>query len=660
MTLRATIALPRLAVLLAVSALATPVRAVDLPTDASAVLAHVIPPGQEDLVTRMLTPDATWPAGVALLGAEISGNAVVARYTTAAAKQLRVQLVHKDSARATPVAVTDRFALQVLSDGGPTDEAVSAVVAALAKQVGALESQFKWSAPAKGEPPPPVRGAEPPQQAQHLLGTAADAARSRDPNKAAQLALDAWKAAERLGAVEKAWVYAGVAAVLKTVDHAETPARAQAAVDLAATVTAVEGQVALARAQFALGQEANAQAGLAELAKQPSLRKAACPLVEGVAEDLALRNQPTPALRVLRGFQGPEPECVGIALAASRVARWAGVGAQALPFLERAAIDHPKDVAVAIHLAHLYKELQRFDEALRIIDALDYRGARLDKALVLDITRVYLDVADNGPSLALQRKRSDADPSEPVSAFIVGTILHHTDHWAESNRYLARSETAFAQEPRQFIYTGMNHYRLGNQAEAETRIERALHLGKTDPDIYYCRAVIRTRKTPDAALADLQTYLKMTAGSRETYAPKEAKVARMIDDLQACRDARDIQECLDLHGNLRLAGYWVPRVLAVLALLSLGWLVWRKRRRALAAIAMLVLSTAMLAPVVTLAVTPVVARTTADPGDLRPTLRAPTTFAAQWTWLSGLDRVQVGVCAVLLLASAGFFLPPRR
>ncbi|MBM4344098.1 MAG: tetratricopeptide repeat protein [Deltaproteobacteria bacterium] len=661
MTRTLPIALSRLAVALLAGLGALAAEAVDPPAAATALQPYVIPPGQEDLVTRMLTPDASWPAGVALQGAEITGGAVVASYTLGGGgPALRVHLRHKDAA-VPREAVTGQFALATAGDAtGWEPAARQALVASLVRQVAAHEGAFRWVAAAESAPAAPTAGAAVPSapstgaNATALLGEAVDAARTRDTGRAIERALHAWDKAQALPAVERAWVAAGAAAVLRTVGHGEARARARAAVDLAAEVTVAEGKVARTRALFALGRDGDAAAGLHALAADTVQRQAACPLVESVADDLAATQRAEPAMALLRDWQTADPACAAVALAASRVARWAGIGPQALPMLERAARDHPKDVAVAIHLAHLYKELRRFDEALRILDALDFRGAHLDKALVLDITRVYLDVDDNARSLALHRQRSDADPSEPVSAFVVGTILHHTDHWAESNRYLARSEAAFAQEPRQFIYTGMNHYRIGNQAEAETRIERALRLGKSDPDIYYCRAVVRTRKAPDAALADLQTYLAMTAGSRETYAPKEAKVARMVEDLRGCRDARDVQQCLDLQRHLHTVRDWAPHAAAAMALLAVAVFVLRRRRRAAAGLVAVWLAAGALAPTVA------AAADHAAVGDLRPTLQAPATLAAQWTWLSGLDRAQVAVSAVLIFASAGFFLPPRR
>ncbi len=654
-------ALPRLAVALAAMLVAATAAAVELPAAATATQAMVIPPGQEQLVTQMLTPDGSWPAGVALEGAEIEGDAVTARYVVAqTSAPLRVQLRHRGAA-GMPDAATARFALKVLPGAHAWPTATrDAVVAALARQVTSLEASFKWtpaSAAGVALPAAPAGLGD----ALRALGEATDAARNRDLTTATARARQAAELAQPLDVAARAWVLAGVAAVLRSAGDGEAQARAVTAVELAAEVTVADGRVALARAQFALDRHQQAADTLRKLVGDAALRKAACPLLETIADDLATTERSTLALTVLRDWQTADGSCIAAALAASRVARWAGVGAQALPLLERAHADHPKDVAVAIHLAHLYKEIGRFDEALRLVDGLDYRGAHLDKALVLDITRVYLDVQDNAASLAVQRQRSDADPTEPVSAFVVGTILHHTDHWAESNRYLARSQSAFSQEPRQFIYTGMNHYRLGNQAEAETRIERALQLGKSDPDIYYCRAVIRTRKAPDAALADLQTYLKMTAGSRETYAPKEAKVARMVEDLQACRDARDVPEGLDVQAGLRTARQWAPKGLALLALLGVAGLLVRKRRRAaLAAAALALTAIATLAPALAVAVTPVSAADHGAVGDLRPTLRAPTALAAQWTWLSRLDRVQVTLAALLLVTSGGFFLPPRR
>ncbi|MBI5609731.1 MAG: hypothetical protein HY902_12735 [Deltaproteobacteria bacterium] len=416
-----------------------------------------------------------------------------------------------------------------------------------------------------------------------------------------------------------------------------------------------------------LGNTAEVQKELESLHTQADLRAKACTMVGHVARDLELAGKASEGLQMLRDWHKAEPDCIEVVIAASQMGRRAGIAPTILDLLEAAAKRHPKDVPLTIHLAHTYKEIKRYREALALLDGMDFRGVELDKALVLDITRVYLDAPDSGASLAVHRERSDKDPTDATSAFIVGTILHHNDQWAESNRYLERSQKAFAGEPRQFIYTGMNHFRMGNQAEGERLIDQAMRLGSSDPDIYYCRAVVWTRKDPRRAAADLETYLKMTAGSRETYAPKEIKVQAMLADLRACVDAKDVAACLKTEGELRKARGWAPGVAAGLVARGVAVWLWRRRRAAAAAVVLGFLALATPTPeAMAQAPTPIqqhenpAAAPSWQPtqrarGDLRPTLTTPTSFAAQATWWSDLDRTQLGLGAALLVVAGGFF-----
>jgi tetratricopeptide (TPR) repeat protein len=412
------------------------------------------------------------------------------------------------------------------------------------------------------------------------LDQGAAALRGGDRQRAQALLQQATQGAAALAVAEQAAAWAGVAALARALGDPAAAGHAATALQAAQKGgRGAETAVARLRALLVAGRTDEALRVVDSVAANSAWRSEACTLAAHAALDLELAGQPQLGLDVLQRWQTADPQCVEAALAASRLARRAGIGAAVLGQLEAAVRRHPQHVPLAIHLAHLYKDLKRYSEALTIVDRLDFKGVTLDKALVLDITRVYLDAVDNQASLALQRRRADAQPPDVVAAFIVGTILHHTGHWQESNAYLARSQQAFASEPRQFIYTAMNHFRLGHQAEGERLIEEALRLGSSDPDIYYCRAVIWSIKDPRKAAADLQTYLKMTAGSHETYAPKEAKVERMLGDLRGCEDAKDVAECLQTASTLHTLRDRLPWLAGgLMALAGAAW-AWRRRKR---------------------------------------------------------------------------------
>ncbi len=653
--------------------------------------ALVIPAGQDAVVASLITPDAAWPVGVTLVQAQVHPDHIEARYQVASGPcAVAVVASHPTAAvgegSAEPFAKTEQFALRWRSltpetdcGQGPRD----AVGQALLKQIQSHQAEFHWvaagqgarqGAPLPGQATPaqaggnPDAGQDPGQQAAHGLDDAVNAARVHDDARALALVDKAVTAAESLPPEARVWILASAAAILNAVKPAQARAYAQKILQQP-TAPGVEGRLARARAQQVLGNTAEVVKELESLHTQADLRAKACTMVGHVARDLELAGKASEGLQMLRDWHKAEPDCIDVVIAASQMGRRAGIAPTTLDMLEDATKRHPKDVPLTIHLAHTYKEIKRYREALALLDGMDFHGVELDKALVLDITRVYLDAPDSGASLAVHRARSDKDPTDATSAFIVGTILHHNDQWAESNRYLERSQNAFATEPRQYIYTGMNYFRMGNQAEGERLIEHAMKLGSSDPDIYYCRAVVWTLKDPKRAAADLETYLKMTAGSRETYAPKEIKVQAMLADLRACVDAKDVAACLKTEGQLRKVRGWAPWGAAGLALLGVGVWLWR-RRRATAAAALLGLL-ALSAPArEAVAQSPTSATMESHDsagasaswvasgrarGDLRPTLTTPTSLAAQATWWSDLDRTQLGLAAVLLVVAGGFF-----
>lgn len=118
-------------------------------------------------------------------------------------------------------------------------------------------------------------------------------------------------------------------------------------------------------------------------------------------------------------------------------------------------------------------------------------------------------------------READADRADPLKQFIAGVTAHYAAHnngrsreeklalYARCLEYLERVRASYPQEPRLYIYLAVSHFRLGHQAEAERAIERAVELGRDDPDAFYCRAEVFQRVNPQRAIQDIDTYLEM-------------------------------------------------------------------------------------------------------------------------------------------------------
>jgi tetratricopeptide (TPR) repeat protein len=173
--------------------------------------------------------------------------------------------------------------------------------------------------------------------------------------------------------------------------------------------------------------------------------------------------------------------------------------------------------------------------------------------------------------------RADATPPDAIAAFVVGSILHHLGKWQEADTYLKRSETLMKDEPRQYLYQAMDAFHLGRQADAERLVAQAASLGSSDPDVLYCRAMIFSEGKIDQAIADLQAYDKLMSTTLDKTPGKQQHVEEILAELQACRGAKDPQQCRQLRRASRVVVAWLPG-LTVVALALFALVRWRRRK----------------------------------------------------------------------------------
>lgn len=199
----------------------------------------------------------------------------------------------------------------------------------------------------------------------------------------------------------------------------------------------------------------------------------------------------------------------------------------------------------------------RHDEAVAAFMEVARSNPRLGGVLGMIVS----NVAQTHPDAARVERwaaAADATPGDPLAAFVAGVGAHYSAHYGaatpEQKRalyeravaWLERTETPYSFEPRVFIYLAVSHFRLGNQAQAEALIERAIALDANDPDAYYCRAEINHRRDPRAALKDLDRYLEMAEQLAEPGNPvavaKTDRVRAMkshLEDVLAGRATAD-------------------------------------------------------------------------------------------------------------------------
>ncbi|MSQ82989.1 MAG: hypothetical protein EXR77_08755 [Myxococcales bacterium] len=561
---------------------AAPTGSPDLPSAVTAT-GWVIPSGQEALVAAMVAPGPDFAAGWSLRNAAIERNTIVCQYAAADAQTATVRLIHPDQA-SNAVAKSMRFALVA-------DPAGAVLVQALLKQLRQRESEFVWQAPrarpqsssaSKLQDNPSAAAAGPLPRAAELLAQVAEAIESG--NRAA--AIQRMPSLQALGAGETPEVYAWAAVTLaarqKACNHPDLPATlAQAATLTAAlnrNVSTTALLLRLADAQNDAAAVDHAWQSLLQVATAP----AACLGAVHFAEDLQLAKRGPAAIERMQAFVDRAPNCLEAALVVARIGRRFALADRALPLLQQVLnrsplADTPTLARLAVDVAQLHASAGRGPAAMAALAKLQWQPP-VDPQLLVDVSRIYLDVPD--PDRLVQfRQRSDANPHDVVAAFVAGTELHHHGQWTASNVYLARTAVAMERQPRLHLYMAMNELHLAHQPQAEAGIERAFAISDRDPDVYYCRAHVRVgANNASGAVADLQHYLTMTAGSVETYAPKQARVQGWLVSLLACRGARDVGQCVQTDqwlSQLRQLGPWLAAGVGAITLLVLAW---RRRR----------------------------------------------------------------------------------
>ena len=234
------------------------------------------------------------------------------------------------------------------------------------------------------------------------------------------------------------------------------------------------------------------------------------------------------------------------------------------------------EALMRMDLALLLRQENRCGEALAELGKIDLAHVPGVADHLSRLSRIYIDCPD-AALLARLTQRADGPPPDPIAAFIVGAILHHHGKWLESDKYLLVAEPLMKGEPREYLYRAMNAFHEGRQADAEQLVGHSAHMHSADPDVLYCRAVIFAERDPGQAIADLQAYDKAMVGTLDKTPGKQERVLQMLAELQACRGAKDIQQCRQLRRLSHFTVRWLPAVV-VLVLALFAILRWRRRR----------------------------------------------------------------------------------
>jgi MYXO-CTERM domain-containing protein len=143
-------------------------------------------------------------------------------------------------------------------------------------------------------------------------------------------------------------------------------------------------------------------------------------------------------------------------------------------------------------------------------------------------------------------------PDDIISTFLLGIIYHYANRFEESTALLAPLEPVLGHQGRLHIYLAMNDFNLGKVQPALDRLDAAAVRQDPDPDVFYCRAEILRDTRREQARGDLARYEAMSRGSHMSNPEKNARVGKMIADLDGCLKTNPaVCESLWEHPRLR-------------------------------------------------------------------------------------------------------------
>ncbi|MEE2780050.1 MAG: tetratricopeptide repeat protein [Myxococcota bacterium] len=196
---------------------------------------------------------------------------------------------------------------------------------------------------------------------------------------------------------------------------------------------------------------------------------------------------------------------------------------------------HPDSDEASGRRAQVLMALSRPQEAVELLEELAW--ADPDSGLLSSLLGAYNRVPDESWQIAKRAEivaKADANPDDHVAAFFAGVLLHYGGEFAASDKRLKPLLKSLGNQPRLFIYLGMNAFNQKRTEEAMDYIARAEALEAPDPDVYYCRAELLRWSDPPASLADLDRYLAQTRNSPTSNDRKRQRVQDMRDRLAVC------------------------------------------------------------------------------------------------------------------------------
>lgn len=253
-----------------------------------------------------------------------------------------------------------------------------------------------------------------------------------------------------------------------------------------------------------------------------------------VSDILARLDLAEPAMRLARAARAKNPDCpraweaeLHRLLEAERLDDAAALAREAVARLP--GDDQLTSLAASALSAH-----GDYREAVPLLEAVARRHPEQEGVMRVLLSAMLRDTAWRETYRDALRAKLAANPDDVLAQFLLGIIAHYENRFAESNALLEPIEPQMGHQSRFHIYRAMNDFNLGKVDEALARLDAAAEKPLPDPDVFYCRAEILRDTRRAQALDDLRRYRVNPEGATLSNPAKEARVERMMRDLEAC------------------------------------------------------------------------------------------------------------------------------
>ncbi|MEE2779210.1 MAG: hypothetical protein VYE15_01705 [Myxococcota bacterium] len=206
---------------------------------------------------------------------------------------------------------------------------------------------------------------------------------------------------------------------------------------------------------------------------------------------------------------------------------WAGL----LKRVDAAREARPGDRGLDARRATALRGLGKYEEARALQEA----AARLDPhdaGTMSSLANLTTMTRSDEQSYQELVGACERDPEDIVSCFLAGVVAHYLAHHKDCVDRMVSLMGKLPGQPRVPMYAAISSFYLGRQDDAERYIADAAKIATAmDPDVYYCRAIIRRGKDMDGAIKDLERFLAVARYGWHS----EGKVGRVTEELEMLR-----------------------------------------------------------------------------------------------------------------------------